>query len=1491
MTKAFGVTRNMELCTGTGAPNLYMSRHYPASRAARWTALLLSFVSPIVYAAGPTAVSGTISADATWLASASPYVLTGEVKVIGGAHLTIEKGVIVKANSGAGLTVVEGALLAQGTSDEPVVLTSAKAIPASGDWQSLMFLDGTIDADTVLSHVQVRYGHGIVVHASSPTFNDVDASNNIGPAIELDLNASPSGRGLSAGGNDLNGIQVPAGSITGNVSWRLKGIPYVVAAGTLEVGLAPFGLTPAALQVTAGQGGNLTLNIPALAPAGGVVVSLSSNSSMLQVGGTSGNVTVGEGEHTAAVPFTTLASGQGQVTITASAAGYANASSAITLVPPPPLQLTPATSNVGKGRKVPMTVHIASAASTDTDVHLTASNANVEPVPATVTILHGTTSANFEVQGVFAGTGSIQAIADGYAVASVSVTVHTLNLSAPATAFIAPDMSTTLTLSLGNDPAPDGGLTINISSADATIVSAPASVFVAGGASSVEIPIAGLLDSDTAKTLTFSAQDSSYQSATTSVTVQRISARIGTSTQTLILANGTSVSLPVSLSKPAPAGGIVLGVSASLAGILEITPTEVTIAQGQTTAASNVTLHALNVGSTVVVLNATNATGIDGALPVTVSQPPKLFFNQSSIVIGKGFQSTAAATTIYCRTGNFPCDLPYPIDVELSSNAPGQAIVSSPAPFQIPAHASEAAFVIRGVDVTQDDVLISASSLTSGVSSPGQTLGVKVVLPQLSFWGIGGIRAVGEERSAAGISLSIADGQNSSSVSAGLSVSLSVISASPGDVIDGLFDSNAGGLPIASVDVPIETRDASFYAGSPTATGHYQVRASIPGIGTWDSEVQQVVNRYLKFDSGPLTLGLGLTARGVTVSRFDGSGSACPTSGLNVASSDDTKVTVESWQDGCFGGVAIHAIALTNTQPVTLTASLLGYDDATLSISVEPARVRIADLDNLRFLDSARDSFHMEWEGNDPNGNPAVTSAVDQVVDLSISGETPPGMLSSYPIVASNGDALTQLRIPAGGQTSGGAAIEVPLERGHYHVDAQVDGVPVVTSSLQVVGHAGVTATSLGSGGDYTPLGRGLKAPFSVQVTTASGLPPTVDTHVHLVSHAPDLVQVVPAEIVIPAGQTNVQFEAVGLVASPLHVAIDATVEDDGVITDLLSVVVMEPTLVFDMAPVRSVDDAATSIQLAWEVRYRCNEGYATEDGSDECTVQPPQVAAQTQAFTLTPVNSGPMPVLAGFQLEGGQATDQITILQDSNSSDGNAAVLAAPPLRAGEYRIQASLGTEGTWLSDPVFVDVPKLVFSRNDTVVAGLGLIAADEVSISQMVNDQPVSRPFEVSLQVACTAATVCGIDGGVTIAASESSTSVRVIGAGLGSTTIVASAPATSPPTPLTVNVVKPTFWLDTPEQLTRESTGSFSAWLLVPGASTTPVALHPIDVVLESALPGVASVDPAIATIAAGEPGIQGVSIHALRTGATAISIRGTTADQDPASSNVITVVN
>lgn len=219
----------------------------PSARAALGALLLTGL------AHAQTTVSGPIRTNQTWATSGSPYIVDADVAIEAGAVLTIEPGVTVRLGTNANLVVSSGTLRAEGSSATPIILTASSdtpgGSPAPGAWGNLSFMEGTSPA-TRLEWVQVSYGKGIRIQGASPTLNYVDVRNSGGAAVQMDLRSSPSGVGLQASGNAVNGISVPSGDITGNVQWNLRGIPYVVATGEVSVGQRPSisSIAPATIQ-------------------------------------------------------------------------------------------------------------------------------------------------------------------------------------------------------------------------------------------------------------------------------------------------------------------------------------------------------------------------------------------------------------------------------------------------------------------------------------------------------------------------------------------------------------------------------------------------------------------------------------------------------------------------------------------------------------------------------------------------------------------------------------------------------------------------------------------------------------------------------------------------------------------------------------------------------------------------------------------------------------------------------------------------------------------------------------------------------------------------------------------------------------------------------------------------------------------------------------------------------------------------------------------
>jgi pimeloyl-ACP methyl ester carboxylesterase len=132
------------------------------------TFIFLFFAIPSTLLAS-TEVSGTITGNATWTISGSPYIVSDTVSVPAGNTLTIEPGVIVKFSWSFASLDIEGTLNALGTSESPIFLTSYKddtvggdtngdgssSFPAFGNWRGIIFYPGSVGD---IANASIRFG-------------------------------------------------------------------------------------------------------------------------------------------------------------------------------------------------------------------------------------------------------------------------------------------------------------------------------------------------------------------------------------------------------------------------------------------------------------------------------------------------------------------------------------------------------------------------------------------------------------------------------------------------------------------------------------------------------------------------------------------------------------------------------------------------------------------------------------------------------------------------------------------------------------------------------------------------------------------------------------------------------------------------------------------------------------------------------------------------------------------------------------------------------------------------------------------------------------------------------------------------------------------------------------------------------------------------------------------------------------------------------------
>lgn len=561
------------------------------------TAILLCGTS---VAHAETAVGGAIVANTTWSAAQGPYLVTADVSVESGAVLSVEAGVTVRFQTGRRLIIHNGALRVAGTAATPVTLTSALNIPtgtpAAGDWGGVQFLDGTVDAATLVEHLTISYGSTTAIFGASPTFNNCRFEHNSGYAISIDLASYPHGSGNSAIGNGVNAIQVPAGEMTTSGIWDFTAIPYFLD-GIVSVGAAPTlsGVTPSSIEQSSVI--DATILGTRLNGATRVLFGDPTVTAAIQAGGTP-----------LSLPVKITASAMSVLGLTgitvSTPAGDVSLPSALTVTPPLPAitAVTPDTLFVsrptttitiaGSNFSTDSVVYLAGSALTTTFVSSTRLEASVPP--QTIAEIKQVQVKNPDPRNLASYLVSNNA--------SFTVVVPQFTLT-PATDTVRQGLTDTLTLSIPF-AAPVGGITANLVSTNVLAATVPATITIPEGSTSVALSVSA---PDTTNShdviLEIHANQNNWTGTKSTITV-RPEPTVNLSPVTLLSGQGSSFFLGANLTDPAPVGGLVVALAATPAGVVTL-PASITVPEGAVQAQVTVT----NSGTGTTVITGTPAVG------------------------------------------------------------------------------------------------------------------------------------------------------------------------------------------------------------------------------------------------------------------------------------------------------------------------------------------------------------------------------------------------------------------------------------------------------------------------------------------------------------------------------------------------------------------------------------------------------------------------------------------------------------------------------------------------------------------------------------------------------------------------------------------------------------------------------------------------------------------------------------------------------------------
>ncbi|MFQ5705495.1 MAG: beta strand repeat-containing protein, partial [Gemmatimonadales bacterium] len=424
--------------------------------------------SVIVTDAGGNALQGVsvtfaVTAGLGSITGATQTTDAGGIATVGGWTLGTVAGANTMTATVTGLT--PATFTATGLPDAPVTL-----VKVSGDAQTV---DGGMPLPAPLVvEVQDQFANPVpsVTVAWATSFGSVTPTSSV----------------TDAQGRTQTSWTLGTGSVNQTATATVAGITPVVFSATATFPTPTILLSLAGTnRVPAGGTGTIDVQLSSPAGAGGVSVTVSSdNTGILTVqGGASATVSIAQGASTGQVSVDGVS--QGTVTVRGNATGFTEGTVDVTVS----VQVLsmPATLNVPFGGTASLPVQISTPAPAGgVDVTLISTNPTaVSVLTPTVNIAAGLQTANATVSGEFPGTATVTGTTANFGSAQTTVsTTANLNITRASVTLNA-SFSSDITIQLESGgspiPAPAGGISVTLTSADPGCVAATSPVVIPAG--------------------------------------------------------------------------------------------------------------------------------------------------------------------------------------------------------------------------------------------------------------------------------------------------------------------------------------------------------------------------------------------------------------------------------------------------------------------------------------------------------------------------------------------------------------------------------------------------------------------------------------------------------------------------------------------------------------------------------------------------------------------------------------------------------------------------------------------------------------------------------------------------------------------------------------------------------------------------------------------------------------------------------------------------
>jgi len=817
--------------------------------------------------------------DIALTAPASIQPATGYLAVVG-----IPNGVDTASKNAGYFDVVPA---------QPINLSSFSVVPSS-------VRGGTSATGTVLVDGPAPYGGTLITLSNSNT-----AAGTV-----------PSSVTVAAGSTSQTfNITTPivASTVNTNIGAIFNGATMyqqlAVTPTSAPLAVVSVSLNPPIVTGTNASTGTVTLGTSA--PAGGAVVTLtSSNTSVVTV---PASVTVLAGQTSATFNATSTAVAT-STSVTVTASYNATASATMTVAPLSAISLTSLVISpavVPGGLSTTGTVTISSPAPFGgIAVALSSTNTAAVSVPATVTVLQGSTTANFTVSTFAVSAATTATVSATYSGVTKTASV-TVNLSPPAGLKAITLSPTTVigaqtngTNSTGTvaltGPAPVGGIVMALASSNPSVVSVPATLTVPAGSAATTFS-ATTFNVTSTQTITITATYGSSKVSAT-LTVNPWLKTLAISPTTLV--GGSSTTGTITLNQGAPVGGIAVNLASSNTAAATI-PDGPEVASGVLTIAAGATTATFTINTSPVILTSgVSITASYSGLTLTQGltlQPLLQSLSLSPTTVTGG---TSVTGTVHLN-GNAPAG---GVTISLASD---NAAATVPSTLPIAAGANSGTFTISTASVsavTHPNISASYGGVTVSQQFTINPIQVTLALNPTSLVGGGTVTGT--------ITL------NAAAPAGGLTVSLSSSSAK-------------APAPSSTVTVPAGTTTTTFTITTQTVTTitSATITASFGGLSS--SAGLTLKPMLLSVSLSPSTVVGGNSSTGtVTLNDFAPTGGTPVTlSSSNAAATVLSSVTVPAGSKTATFTVSTTVVA--NFTSATITAGNAGAT-ATTGLSIQP---------------------------------------------------------------------------------------------------------------------------------------------------------------------------------------------------------------------------------------------------------------------------------------------------------------------------------------------------------------------------------------------------------------------------------------------------------------------------------------------------------------------------------------------------------------------------